>query len=132
MNVIRMLLAPVAVVALTVLAGCSGDSTPTPGTVTVSLNSPNADDGAVLVTLTGPGIRDAVPANSAYKIYWRAVSATELRLLVVGNLSDGTLATVTVDDTRHVDQYQGTLLEAVSRTDAVRASLSGYSIQISR
>ena len=132
MNAIRILLMPVASVSLIALADCSGDSTPTPGSITVSLNSPNADDGAVLFTLTGPGIRDAQSANSSYKVYWRTVSATELRLLVVGNLSSGTVATVSVDDTRKMDQYHGSLIEVASRADALRTAVSGYSIQVSR
>jgi hypothetical protein len=132
MKIIRGCVVAGALVALG-LMGCKAEApTPTPGTLTVSLSSPNADDGAVLFMLTGPGIQTAQAANSAYKSYWRLVSATELRFMVVGNLTNGTVATITVDDTHKVDQYKGTLLDAASRTDAARSSLASYKITVSR
>jgi len=90
MNSIRTFSAAVLAIALVSLANCKAEPTgPAAGTLVVSLAGPNTDDGAALFTLTGPGIRDAQSANSAYRVYWRLVSATELRLLVVGNLSSG-------------------------------------------
>jgi len=133
MNAIRRFIAATAIVALAGLAECKVEASPTtPGTVTVSFHSPNSDDGAALFTVTGPGIRDAQAASSTYKVYWRVVAATEVRFLVVGNLNNGVLATMTIDDLSKVGQYEGSLLEVSSRTDAVRSSMSGYSISISR
>jgi len=132
MNTIRGFMAAIAIVALAGLADCKGDASPTPGTVTVSFHTPTTDDGAVLFMLTGPGVREAQAASSTYKVYWRVVSATEVRFLVVGNLTSGVVATVTIDDLSKVGQYAGSLLEVASRTDAVRSSVSGYSISISR
>ena len=132
MNTIRGFMAAIAIVALAGLADCKGAASPTPGTVTVSFHTPTTDDGAVLFMLTGPGVREAQAASSTYKVYWRVVSATEVRFLVVGNLSSGVVATVTIDDLAKVGEYAGTLLEVASRTDALRSSVSGYSISISR
>ena len=134
MNTIRgeRFIAAIAIVALAGLADCKGDSPPTPGTVTVSFHSPNSDDGAATFVLTGPGIRDAQAASSTYKVYWRVVSATEVRFLVVGDLTSGVVATATIDDLTKVGQYQGSVIEVASRTDAVRPSVSGYSITVSR
>jgi hypothetical protein len=129
----RRTIAATAVIALAGLANCKVEaSPPTPGTVTVSFQSPNTDDGAVLLTLTGPGIQGVQPASSNYKAYWRVVSATEARLLVVGNITNGVVATLTIDDLSKVKEYAGTLIEVASRSDAVRASVAGYSISISR
>ena len=135
MNTIRgeRFIAAIAIVALAGLADCKSEaSPPTPGTVTISFHTPNIDDGAALFTVTGPGVRDAQSASSTYKVYWRVVSATEVRFLVVGNLTSGVVATVTIDDLAKVGEYAGSLLEVASRTDAVRSSVSGYSISISR
>jgi hypothetical protein len=133
MNTIRTSIAAIAAVTLVGLADCkSNTSPPTPGTVTVSFHSPNTDDGAALFTLTGPGIQDAQAASSTYKVYWRVVSATEVRFLVVGDLTNGVVATMTIDDLNKVKEYAGTFIEVASRTDAVRASVSGYSLSISR
>jgi hypothetical protein len=110
--------------------GCGGGSTgPKAGTATVSLVTPNADDGAVLVTLTGPGLANAQSASSSYHVYWRAVSPSEVRAIVVGDLSAGAVLTVSIDDVSKVGQYGGTVVEAASRNDVVRTSVAGYGVK---
>ena len=123
---------PIAL-GLAVLVGglaCGSDSgtNPTPGTATVSLATPNADDGAVLVTLTGPGLANPQAASSAYHTYFRLASANELRVIVVGNLSAGALLTVGVGEVNHIGKYAGTVVEAASRMDQLRSALTGYSL----
>ena len=108
---------------------CGGGSTgPKAGTATVSLVTPNADDGAVLVTLTGPGLANPQSASSSYHVYWRAVSPGEVRAIVVGNLTAGAVLTVSIDDVGKVGQYAGTVVEAASRNDLVRTSVTGYGV----
>jgi hypothetical protein len=131
MNAPRQFFRVIALAALAGLPACGNETAPpTSGTATVSFVTPNTDDGAVLVSLIGPGVRDAQPASFAYKAYWRVVSATELRLIVVGNLAAGVVATVTVDDITKIGQYQATVLEVASRTDVVRASTAGYGVTL--
>lgn len=133
MNATRQSLRVIALVALTVLPACGSETAPpTSGTATVSFVTPNADDGAVLVALTGPGVRDAQSSSFAYKAYWRVVSANELRLLIVGNLAAGVVATVTVDDLTKLGQYHATVLEVASRADVVRSSTAGYGFTLTR
>lgn len=109
---------------------CGGDSGTgtTTGTAAVSLATPNADDGAVLVTLTGPGVSNPQAGSSAYDVYFRVVSADELRVLVIGDLSNGVLVTVGVGAVGSIGQYSGTVVEVASRTDVLRVSLAGYSL----
>jgi hypothetical protein len=108
---------------------CGGGSTgPKAGTATVSLVTPNADDGAVLVTLTGPGLANLQSGNSAYHVYSRVVSAGEVRAIVVGDLTAGPLVNVTVDDVGKIAQYRGTVTDASARSDDARASLAGYGV----
>jgi hypothetical protein len=129
MNATRQFFGAIALAALAGLPACGdGTAPPKPGTATVSFVTPNTDDGAVLVSLTGPGVRDAQAASFAYKVYWRVVSANELRLIVVGDLAAGVVATVTVDDVNKIGQYHATMLEVASRADVVRASTTGYSV----
>lgn len=132
MNSPRQLIGAIVVVALASLPACGGEGTAPagPGTVAVSLVSPSADDGAVLVSITGPGIRNAEAASFNYHAYWRVVSATELRLIVVGDLAAGVVATVMVDDRSRIDQYQAQVVEVASRTDVVRSSNAGYSVTL--
>ena len=108
---------------------CGGGSTgPKAGTATVSLVTPNSDDGAVQLTLTGPGLANPQSANSTYHVYWRVVSASEVRAIVVGDLAAGAVLTVDVDDVGKIGQYGGTVVDAASRTDVSRASLGGYGV----
>lgn len=120
-------------VSLGVLAaapGCGGDKStgPKAGTATVSLATPNADDGAVLLTLTGPGLANVQSASSSYKVYWRVVSPSEVRAIVVGNLASGAVLTASVDDVGKIGQYAGTVVEAASQSDGIRTSTSGYGV----
>lgn len=111
------------------LACGGGDSTgPKAGTATVSLVTPNADDGAVLLTLTGPGLANVQSASSSYHVYWRVVSSSEVRAIVVGDLASGAVLTAAVDDVSKVGQYAGSVVEAASRSDVVRTSVTGYGV----
>jgi hypothetical protein len=114
--------------------GCGGgdSSGPTAGSLTVSLVTPNSDDGAVLLTLTGPNLANAQSASSSYRLYWRLVSPGEVRAILVGNLTAGAVLTVDVDDLSKIGQYSGTVVEAASRSDVVRASMAGYGVTFAR
>ncbi|OLE60495.1 MAG: hypothetical protein AUG10_05490 [Gemmatimonadetes bacterium 13_1_20CM_2_70_10] len=126
----RILLAAAVVLAAAAACGKDSPTGPTSGVVTLSLVTPNADDGAVTLVLTGPGIASLDAASSAYAVYWRVVSATEARGIVVGNLSAGVIATASVGDANHVGDYHVEILEVASRSDDVRASTAGYAVTL--
>jgi hypothetical protein len=112
---------------------CGSNSTgPTARTTTVALVTTNADDGAVLLTLTGPGLANMQASSSSYRVYWRAASANEIPAIVVGNLTAGAVLTVSVDDLNSLGQYGGTVDEVASRTDQVRTSVSGYGVSFAK
>ena len=130
MNSARIGMIAMGLAAMVGGLACGSDSGTgtTTGTATVSLVTPNADDGAVLVKLTGPGVANPQPGSSAYDVYFRVVSADELRAMVVGDLSNGVLLTVGVGAVGSIGQYSGTVVEVASRTDVLRTSLTGYSL----
>ena len=103
---------------------------PREGPVTVSLATPRADDGAVLITVTGPGVGTLAPANSSYTIFWRLVSTTELRAIVLGNVVAGPLFTMRVPDIGNVSGYAGTVTQVANRTDELQEDRAGYGVQI--
>ncbi len=110
---------------------CSDSTTPpTPGVIGLSLVTPNADDGAITLVLTGPGVTSIASGSSAYSVYWRVVSATEARVIVVGDLSHGVLATAQVAEANRLSGYHVGILEIATRSDAVRASTAGYTITV--
>ena len=124
-----------ALLALASALACGNESAPatpmpTSGAAAASLVTPNVDDGAILVSLTGPGITSVQSASSAYFAQSRVVSASEVRLVVVGDLSAGVVATVVVPDVRRIGEYSGSVLEVASRGDQVRNSVAGYAIHL--
>jgi hypothetical protein len=133
MNAMRWTRIGLGVALLGAGPACGGNSTgPKAGTMAVSLVTPNADDGAVLLTLTGPGLANVQASSSSYRVYWRAASANEVHAVVVGNLSAGAVLTVDVDDLGKVGQYAGAVDEVASRTDQVRASVTGYGVTFAK
>ncbi len=103
---------------------------PVPGTATLVLATSSSDDGAVLFTLSGPGIGDLGPAATSHVVYQRRVSADEVRVLVIGNLAPGALLRVQLADTRDLTKYTVEISQVATRTDDLREDLSGYSVAV--
>lgn len=111
-------------------AACSDDSggpNPTSAT-TFSMTTPNDDDGALLVVLTGPALSNLKASSAAYQIYWRAVNASETRVIVVGDIEEGPLFTAEVDGA--AGDISATVSEVATRSDQLRATTAGYSIEV--
>ena len=130
MNATRKWLVAVVLTTFAVVPACSDQGPTGSGTATISFTTPNSNDGALLVAITGPGVRDVEPASFAYKAYWRVASANELHLIVVGNLVGGPVATVTVDQIDKLDLYHVTILGVANRADALQPSLTGYAVEV--
>ena len=105
---------------------------PQAGNVTVSLTTPNADDGVVLVALFGPGFSTVKPASTSYRVFSLTASPTEVHVLVVGDLSTGALLTLNVNDPSRIGDYHGTVIQAASRSDEVRTVSTGYDLTFAR
>ena len=101
---------------------------PKAGDVTVSLTTPNADDGVVLVALFGPGFADIEPASASYRVYSLTASPTEVHILVVGDLAAGPVLRLNVNDPGKIGQYHGTVVQVASRNDEVRTVVPGYDV----
>jgi len=129
-----MRMTKLAVLGLVAALSACGDSTGTgsPGTFLVSLETPNSDDGAVAVTIVGTGLTNVTSVGSSNRLYWRLVSATEMRVLVFGSLAAGPLFSVDVGDVRHPDRYAGTVTEVARRNDEQRGDLVGYTISFAK
>jgi hypothetical protein len=130
MNASRKWLVVVVLAVFSGVPACSDQGPTGSGTATVSLTTPNSDDGALHVVITGPGVRDVEPASFAYKAYWRVASANELHLIVVGNLADGAVTTIKVDQLDQLDLYHVTILGVANHADELRSSLAGYAVEV--
>ena len=114
----------------TLAVACGDDGPPVPGTVTVSLATPNTDDGAVAVSMSGPGITSLTPASGTYLIYWRLVGAEQLDALVFGNVTGGPLFSLAVADGRNPGRYSGSVTEVARRNDELRPNVTGYAVTV--
>ena len=92
-----------------------------PGVLDVVLTTPNADDGAILLTVDGAV--DSVQ-GTPYLIF-SAASGTVARIVVTGDVAGGVIARLFVPDVGIADQYLAHLDEVAQRgTFALRPTTS--------
>lgn len=122
----------VALLAVLAGAACSGgDDSPTgpvAGTLNVVLTSPNSDDGAVMLQITGAV--DSVVVPTGLTAWQSEPGANVLRAIVTGDLaSGGTLLTLRVPDVSKASSYSTQVLQVSSETYAQRP-VGGYSLSL--
>jgi len=111
---------------------CSDDEAPTgptAGTLSVTLTTPNMDDGAILFEVTGPDIVSVsvtVPEHYTHV----GVDGSTLTIVVVGDIESGLLVGFDVSDTRAVDSYSATVTQVADRSNELRGSLTGYDLTV--
>jgi hypothetical protein len=110
----------------------SGDTDPTAGTLTVSLTTPHADDGAIRFTVTGPFVTTPRAASPGHLVYTRQRSPQELDVVVLGDLQSEAILILPVRDTRTAPDYRVTITEVATRANALRTDLTGYSTLVLR
>lgn len=116
--------------SLCVLAGCSHDTNgPTAGILKANLASPSSDDGAVLFTVSG-GPVDSVEAGG-HQVYSALLDANNLRVVVMGDLGPGTLATIYIPDNRLASSYTATVNQVAARVSYAQRDPASYSLSLS-
>lgn len=127
-------LATVALLAVTgLLAGCDkGPSGPVPGELVIRLETPNATDRAVMISITGPVAPGAVSAARAGDVVYSETVGTTVKAAVFGRLASGDLLRLSVADVKQSRSYAATVVEAADSTNALRAVLSGYRATVVR
>ena len=124
-----------ALAALALVAACdsaSGPAKPRAGEVTVRLETPHDDDGALVLSLTGPGPIGAVTPEAAGVAVHARPDGAGVKAAVFGDLEDGDLVRVAVPDVNRAGEYRARVLEAAGRDDALRAAVSGYRLTVRR
>lgn len=127
------ILALTALVALSASCGSSGGNGggPVPGFLTLTLSTPNSNDGALLFKVTGGTIDSVVaPAGGMVQNGSYVINPSFTRVVVAGNIVDGVVALVHVPDVGLAASYSTTIEQAAARTTFAQQSLSGYSIAI--
>jgi hypothetical protein len=107
----------------------TGDHRSGPGTVSIRFDSPNTGDGALKLSLSGPGIT-AVTASGDLMVFSRQGGGTTTTIAIFGELADGLIVTFDVPDLADLESYRATLLEVAGPDNNLRASLAGYSVSV--
>lgn len=123
--------------ALLLVAACGGgdgstDPQPQPGFLTVSLATPAADDGAIVLSVSGPGAMSQFASVAPATQLFARRNGTSQRVLLVGDLNAGQLVRFHVPDVSAAAAYRATIVEVASRGNEVRASTASYSLTVAR
>jgi hypothetical protein len=112
---------------------CSGDAGgedtgPEPGTLGVTFVSPNSDDGAVMVQVTG--MIDSVVAVPPYRLLSARPSTEVTRVIVTGDLGDGLLFRVYVPDIAGTGSLGMEIMQVAQQGTYSQRSLAGYGLVV--
>lgn len=113
-------------------AGCGGDGggvgpIPVPGTLEVTLTSPNPDDAAILFRVMGPGLSQISAADG--EDYLRVIQdGNTLTVVLVGDLPSGGLIRFNVPDVAALGSYSAVVLQVADDANMLRGSLAGYAL----
>ncbi len=114
--------------ALAPLAGCSNNTGPAAATLNVNLSTPNTDDGAVLLTISG-GPVDSVE-SVGHTLYSARQGPETLRLIITGDLGSGTVARIHVPDSRQVSRYSARITQVAARVTYAQRDAGSYSARL--
>lgn len=133
-----------ALALLLLLAACTGDGKkgiteppppppeqPEPGTLTLTLATPHADDAALVLTVAGPEAITQIQAAGALRVHSRG-EGTQHRVAVFGAVASGAVLRFAVPDVRRAAGYTATLVEVADTANQVRASTAGYTLSVAR
>jgi hypothetical protein len=117
-----------SLLALLLVTSCSNNTGPTAAALSLSLSTPNDNDGAVLLTITG-GPVDSVEAT-AFTVYTAKQDPETLRLIVTGNLGAGPIARIHIPDGRQASRYSARISQVASRLTYAPRNPNSYSARL--
>lgn len=128
-----------AVVIMASLTACGSDITtpdtttppaPVSGWLTVQVDTPNSNDGALQLQVSGPSSIDSLK-GSGYTGY-SAAQGTSGELIITGSVHDGTVGRFWVSDVAKAGQYHVVIVAAAARGSYALQDLQGYSATVTR
>ena len=122
--------------ALLMIAACSDETTspgpkPQSGTLVVRLTTPNNDDEAMSFEINGP-VDSVTAAGGTLQLFTRRVDDSTVLGVVIGPLDNGAVAILHVPDVSAAAGYRVAALEVADHEDALRPSLDGYALTVTR
>jgi hypothetical protein len=114
------------------LISCGGTEPPPgpeAGVVVASLNTPNDQDGALLVRIVGS--QTELKAAGGYRLATaNAAQGTTVRAIVTGTIGDGDLLEFTIPDITRLSTYVVVVEQAAARGTYALVDPSGYNISL--
>jgi hypothetical protein len=101
-----------------------------PNSLTLRLQGPSSDDGALLLELKGPGLGAVTPADSTAMFSSEMISDSVLRVAIVGSVSNRAILYVNLTNRTDVSAYRATILDITNSSGQPRENLTPYSIRI--
>lgn len=130
MRASRSILLAVLTGAVLGCGGSDGGHTATPGFLTLTLSTPNSNDGAILFKVTGGTIDSVASGSAMVKSGSYTINASYTRVVVAGDIVDGAVARIHVPDVSASANYTVTVEQAANRVSFAQQNLSGYSIAV--
>lgn len=122
-----------------ILSSCGGESKgttepplPDPGELTVQLTTPNADDGAIMLSISGLQNTTEIKASSGSYVSYSRQDGSTATVAVFGEIASGSLVHFAVPDLAAAATYHVTLREVADRSGAIRSLKNGYTISLGR
>lgn len=130
MRLLRMVGAASLMFALAQCGGSDGGpSGPVPGSLSLNLNTPNANDGAVMVTING-GVVDSVSTAAMAQYTSSTIQPGYTKIVVAGNITDGVIAKIWVPDVHAKSSYTVVVSQAAVRNTFTQQTVTGYSVTL--
>ena len=85
-------------------------------------------DGAILLTVTGPGVPVSAVPGAGLRLFTQLFTTTS-RFALTGTLTSGTILTIEVPDVGKASAYTATIQQVATPTYQLRA-LTGYSLKV--
>ena len=120
--------------ALLVSVACSDEPTnpvSTSGRLVVRLTTPNSDDEALSFEISGP-VDSVTAAGGSLQLFARRLDDSTVLGAVIGPLVNGVIVILHVPDVSAAAGYRVAALEVADHEDALRPSLAGYALTVTR
>ena len=100
-----------------------------PGLLTISLTTPNTNDGALFFTVSG-GAFDSL--TSSFNMFTTANASNSQSAIITGSITGGAVATFWVLERDNASSYTATVQQAAVRSTYAQQSTTGYSLSIAQ
>ena len=105
---------------------------PVGGVVTAAFLTPNVDDAALMILISGPGPIGAPEAvNGGVLLSWRPTESGFTAALF-GDLAAGPLLRFRIPDLDRIAVYRATIVDVADAQSVLRPGLGGYGVTISK